>query len=178
MIKPGPKTIPLPSDNVINQTIPSTPIYPSPPTLDEWDFQDQLARGHITLNCTDVTGLGVVTTGTAKDSIQMEWGRSTNMRHSHAQEALNWTIYAEGTEIQDHIKPLWTWKAAVDNLSTSAMSNEAWRGIIIWSIPPMLKWLLLGFELSSVIVDSLSFKRGSKVESDYRESSSIAGWLL
>ena len=39
-------------------------------------------------------------------------------------------------------------------------------------------WWLLGFELSSVIVDSLSFKRGSEVESDNRESSRIACWLL
>ena len=134
IIKPGPETIPLPSDNVINQPIPSTPIYSSTPALDEWDFRDQLARGHITLNCTDVTGLGVVTTGTAKDtwdSIQMEWGRSTDMRRSHAQKALNQTIYAEGMEIQDHIKLLQTQKAAIDNLSTSVMSDEAWRGIII-----------------------------------------------
>ena len=50
-------------------------------------------------------------------------------------------IYAEGMEIQDHIKLLWTWKAAVDNLSTSVMSNEAWRGVIIQSIPPTSKWL-------------------------------------
>ena len=41
---------------------PPTPIYSSTPTLDEWIFRDHLARGHITLNCTDVTGLGVITT--------------------------------------------------------------------------------------------------------------------
>ena len=73
------------------------------------DFCDQLARGHITLNCTNVAGLGVVTTGTVKDawdSIQTEWGRSTNMRRSHAQEALNKTMYIEGTNIQEHIKVL------------------------------------------------------------------------
>jgi hypothetical protein len=40
-------------------------------TLNEWDFQDQLARGHITLNYTNVAGLGVVTTGTAKDANKM-----------------------------------------------------------------------------------------------------------
>ena len=28
----------------------ATPIYSSKPTLDEWVFRDQLARGHITLN--------------------------------------------------------------------------------------------------------------------------------
>ena len=64
----------------------ATPIYSSKPTLDEWVFRDQLARGHITLNCTDVTSLGVVTMGTAKDawdSIQNEWGKSTDMHRSH-----------------------------------------------------------------------------------------------
>ena len=38
----------------------------------------------------------------------------------------------------------------------------------------LLPGMMLGFELSSVIVDSLSFKRGSKVESGCRESSKIA----
>lgn len=124
----------------------STPIYSSTPTLDEWTFQDHLARGHITLNCTDVTSLGVITTGTAKDSwesIQTEWGKSTDMRWSHAQEALNKTEYAEGTEIQDHIKLLRTQRAAVDNLSTQPMLDETWREIVIRSIPPSAKWLLV-----------------------------------
>ena len=63
----------------------NTPIYLTTPTLDEWIFCDQLARGHVTLNCTDVAGLGVITTttGTVKeawDSVQTEWGKSTNMR--------------------------------------------------------------------------------------------------
>ena len=85
-------------------------------------------------------------TGTAKeawDSIQMEWGKSTNMRRSHAQEALNQTTYAEGGDIQDHIKLLQTWKAAVNSLSMSAMNDETWRGIIIQSIPPTPRWLLV-----------------------------------
>src|SRR5277367_3176784 len=59
-----------------------TPIYSTTPTLDEWNFRDQVTRGHITLNCTDIAGLGVITTGTAKeayDSIQNEWGKSTDM---------------------------------------------------------------------------------------------------
>ena len=122
----------------------STPIYLSNPTYNEWIFRDQLTRGHITLNCTDVASLGVVTTGTIKDawdSIQREWGRSTNMQCSHAQEALNRTVYNEGTEIQDHIKVLQTRKAMADNLSTSVMSDETRRGIIIQSIPPTPKWL-------------------------------------
>src|SRR5271168_5411954 len=144
-VKPGPETIPLPSDSETN-IVPliNTPIYSSTPTLDEWNFRDQLARGHITLNCSNVAGLGVVTTGTAKeawDSIQEEWGKSTDMRRSHAQEALNKTIYVEGTNIQDHVKLFHTRKAAVDNMSASGMSDEAWRGIIIQSTPPSAKWL-------------------------------------
>src|SRR5271156_5470304 len=106
--KPGPESIPLPSETPTQVIQPiNTPIYSTTPTIDEWNFRDQLARGHITLNCTNVAGLGVITTGTAKDtwgSIQNEWGRSTNMRRSHAQESLNQTTYAEGTDIQDHIK--------------------------------------------------------------------------
>ena len=68
-------------------------------------------RGHITLNCTEMDSLGVVTTGTAKDawdSIQNEWGKSTDMLCSHAQEVLNWTEYTEGSDIQEHIKLLCT----------------------------------------------------------------------
>ena len=122
----------------------ATPIYSTTPNLDEWNFRDQLTRGHITLNCTDVDSLGVTTTGTAKeawDSIQSEWGRSTDMRRSYAQEQLNRTGYVEGTDIQDHVKLLRARKAAVDNLSTSVMNDETWRGIIIRSIPPTMKWL-------------------------------------
>ena len=125
-------------------TVTPTPIYSSTPSLDEWKFRDQLARGHITLNCTDIASLGVVATETAKEaweSIKSEWGKSTDMRRSHAQEALNRTIYVEGTDIQDHVKLLRTRKAAIDNLSSSAMDDEIWRGIIIRSIPPTAKWL-------------------------------------
>ena len=71
--KPGPESLPLPPDTT-TQPI-STPIYSTTPTLDEWNFRDQLARGHITLNCTDVASLGVVTNGSAKEaweSIQTE----------------------------------------------------------------------------------------------------------
>ena len=57
------------------------------------------------------------------------------------QEALNRTIYVKGTEIQEHIKLLQTRKAMIDNLSTSVMNDEMWRGIIICSIPPTSKWL-------------------------------------
>ena len=125
-------------------TTDSTPIYSTNPSYDEWTFHDQLARGHITLNCTDVAGLGVKTTGTAKeawDSIQTEWGKSTDMRRSHAQEALDRTVYAEDSDIQEHIKLLRTRKAAMDNLSSSTMNDESWKGIIIRSIPPTSKWL-------------------------------------
>jgi transposase InsO family protein len=140
--KPGPESVPLPSETPVQHI--STPIYSTTPTLDEWTFRDQLARGHIALNCSDVAALGVVTTGTAKeawDSIQAEWGKSTDMRRSHAQEALNKTTYDEGTDIQEHVKLLRIRKAAVDNLGTSVMSDETWRGIIIRSIPPTAKWL-------------------------------------
>jgi hypothetical protein len=125
-------------------TTTATPIYSTTPTLDEWNFRDQLTRGHITLNCTDTASLGVETNGTAKDawdSIQAEWGRSTDMRRSHAQEALDRTSFVEGSDIQEHVKLLRTRKAAVENLSTSAMTDETWRGIIIRSIPPTTKWL-------------------------------------
>jgi hypothetical protein len=54
---------------------------------------------------------------------------------------LNKTVYAEGTDIQDHVKLLRTRKVAVDNLSETAMTDETWRGIIIRSIPPSTKWL-------------------------------------
>ena len=127
-------TTPTGAATTTDTTVHTTPIYSTNPTLDEWTFRDQLARGHITLNCTDVMSLGVTTTGTAKDawdSIQNEWGKSTDMRRSHAQEALNRTTFVEGTEIQDHIKLLRTRKAAVDNMSSSTMTDETWRGIII-----------------------------------------------
>jgi len=80
--KPSPESIPLPTSETPTIPIITTPVYSSNPNFDEWNFRDQLARGHITLNCTDVASLGVTTTGTAKDawdSIQTEWGRSTDM---------------------------------------------------------------------------------------------------
>ena len=49
-------------------TVVTTPIYSTRLTLDEWIFRDQLARGHITLNCTDTMSLGVKTDGTAKEA--------------------------------------------------------------------------------------------------------------
>jgi hypothetical protein len=63
------------------------------------------------------------------------------MCRSHAQEALNRTEYAEGSDIQEHIKLMRTCKVAVDNLSTQVMSDKTWRGIIICSILPTMKWL-------------------------------------
>ena len=108
-------TIPKPDPTQSSTTTPesATPIYSSKPTPDKWTFCDQLARDHITLNCTDVASLGVTTTGMAKEawsSIQMEWGKSTDMHRLHAQEALNRTVYVEGADIQDHIKLLRTRK--------------------------------------------------------------------
>ena len=77
----------------------------------------------------------------AWESIQTEWGKSTDMRRSHAQETLNRTVYVEGSDNQEHIKLLRIRRAAVDNLSTTPMTDETWRGIIIRSIPPSTKWL-------------------------------------
>jgi hypothetical protein len=111
----------------------ATPIYSMAPTLDEWNFRDQLTCGHITLNCTDTASLGINTTGTAReawDSIQAEWGKSTDMRRSHAQEVLNRTIFVEGTDIQEHIKLLRTRKAAVENLSMAVMSERPGGGLL------------------------------------------------
>ena len=161
--KPSTSTTPTdPKESPGAATTTPTPVY-STPTLDEWVFRNQLTRGHITLNCTDTTSLGVITAGTTKeawDSIQEEWGKSTYMRQSHAQEALNRTIYIEGTDIQEHIKLLRMQKAAVDNLSTSGMLDETWRGIIICSIPPSTKWLsvipyLYGMRTVADIVSTL-----------------------
>jgi hypothetical protein len=92
-------------------TTTATLIYSTTPTLDEWKYCNQLTCAHITLNCTDTASLGMNTTGTSKDtwdSIQTEWGKSTDMRQLHAQEALNQTIFTEGTDIQEHVKILQT----------------------------------------------------------------------
>ena len=43
--KPGPESIPLPSSETAPAQPISTPIYSSTPTVDEWTFRDQLARG-------------------------------------------------------------------------------------------------------------------------------------
>ena len=140
-----PSTTPATSVSTSTPAAPvATPIYSTTPSLDEWLFRDQLARGHIALNCIDTGSLGVKTTGTAKeawDSIMNEWGKSTDMRRFHAQEALNRTEYVEGTDIQEHIKLLRTRKIALDNLSPSVMSEDTWKGIIVRSIPPTTKWL-------------------------------------
>ena len=122
----------------------ATPVYSSTPSVDEWTFRDRLAQGHITLNCTNMIGLGVVDTGTAKeawDSILAEYGKGTDMRLSHAQDILNQTIFVEGSDIQEHIELLRMRKSAVDNYSASPMSDETWRGLLIRSIPPSAKWL-------------------------------------
>ena len=139
----SPPSTSTPADKATPPVAP-TPVYSSTPTLDEWEFRDQLAKAQITLNCTDVTSLAVASDGTAKevwDSILEEWGKSTDMRRSHAQDALNKTVFVEGSDIQEHIKVLRTRRAALDNLSSSPMSDETWRGVITRSIPPSAKWL-------------------------------------
>ena len=77
------KPVETQTQTVTTESEKATPIYSSKPTLDEWIFRDQLARGHVTLNCVDIVSLGINTTGTAKDawdSVQEEWGKSTDMR--------------------------------------------------------------------------------------------------
>ena len=60
-------TITLPAWLEVGAAVPDpTPIYSTAPSFDEWNFRDKLARGHITLNCTDVAALGVKTTGPPK----------------------------------------------------------------------------------------------------------------
>jgi gag-polypeptide of LTR copia-type len=155
--------IPKPTQSETTTEATTTPIYSTKPTLDEWVFRDQLARGHIALNCTDVSSLGVVTTGTAKEaweSIQSKWGKSTDMRRSHAQEALNRTMFVEGTDIREHVKLLRTRKAALDNLMTSSMTDETWRGILIQSIPPTSKWLLVIPSLYALTSSASVWKSG------------------
>ena len=63
--KPSP---PASASSETAETPTGTPIYSTKPILDEWTFGDQLARGHITLNCIDVAGLGVKTDGTAQEA--------------------------------------------------------------------------------------------------------------
>ena len=82
------------------------------------------------------------------------------MRWSHAQEALNKMTFTEGTKIQDHIELLHSRRAVLNNLSMSVMNDETWRGVIICSIPPMLKWLpvipfLYAMTLSANIISTL-----------------------
>jgi len=162
------------------------PIYSTDPSRDEWHFHDQLARGHITLNCTDIASLGVKTTGMAReawDSIQNEWGKSTDMRRFYAQEILDWTVYSEGTSEQDHVKLLRARRAAVDNLSTMGMTDEAWRGIIIRSIPPSSKWLPVILSLytmtlsadliSTLLAHGMILKRGTQGRVSSSSSSTV-----
>ena len=126
------------------------------------------------------------TSGTAKeawDSILAEWGTSTDMRRSHAEEALHRTEYTEGSSIQDHINLLRDRKAAVDNLSTSTLSDEAWRGVLIRSIPPTPKWLpllpsLYSLPTSANIISTLLAHAMIDRGSSTKGSSSASGTAL
>jgi hypothetical protein len=44
------------------------PIYSGNPNYDKWNYPDKFTQGHITLNCTDVAGLSVMASGTAKEA--------------------------------------------------------------------------------------------------------------
>ena len=157
-----------------------TPIYSTTPSLDEWIYRDELAVGHIALNCVNAETLGINTYGTAKeawDSIHTEWGKSTDMRRSHAQEALSQTKYVEGTSMQDHIKTLRGRRAALDNLNDSVMTDETWRGIIIRSIPrSATQWLPVIPSLytmtSSADVVSMLLTHGLMMGDDIKPTSS------
>ena len=164
----------------------ATPLYSLTPTYEEWLFRDQLTKGLVALNCSNTISLGVNTSGTAKeawDSILAEWGTSTDMRRSHAEEALHHTEYTEGSSIQDHINLLRDRKAAVDNLSTSTLSDEAWRGVLIWSIPPTPKWLpllpsLYSLPTSANIISTLLAHAMIDRGSSTKGSSSASGTAL
>ena len=133
-----------PTPTITTVTAAPTPVYSTTPSYDEWIFRDQLARGHIALNVKDMSSLGVKTTGTAKeawDSIQAQWGKSTEMRRSYAEEALNRTKYTNGTDMREHLKLLRGRKAALDVFMTTLMMDETWKGIIIRSFPPTPQWL-------------------------------------
>ena len=133
-----------PTPTITTVTAAPTPVYSTTPSYDEWIFRDQLARGHIALNVKDMSSLGVKTTGTAKeawDSIQAQWGKSTEMRRSYAEEALNRTKYTDGTDVREHLKLLRGRKAALDVFMTTPMMDETWKGIIIRSFPPTPQWL-------------------------------------
>jgi hypothetical protein len=102
------------------------------------------------------------------------------MRRSHAQEALNRTEFVKGSDIQDHIKLLRTRKVAVDNLSTQAMLDETWRGILIRSIPPSAKWLpvipsLYSMTTSADIISSTLLAHGMIIGKGTVKSTTAAG---
>jgi hypothetical protein len=43
-----------------------TPIYLTNPSFDKWNYHNHLVPGHITLDCTDITGLVIMCRGTRK----------------------------------------------------------------------------------------------------------------
>jgi len=88
----------------------------------------------------------------------------------------------EGTDIQEHVKLLRTRRAAVDNLGTSVMSDETWRGIIIRSIPPTAKWLpvipsLYAMSSSADIISTL-FAHGMIAGKDTKSSGNASNTVL
>ena len=175
--------IPKPAQSSTPDKSAPTPIYSTTPSLDEWIYRDELAVGHIALNCVNAETLGINTSGTAKeawDSIHTEWGKSTDMRRSHAQEALSQTKYVEGTSMQDHIKTLRGRRAALDNLNDSVMTDETWRGIIIRSIPrSATQWLPVIPSLytmtSSADVVSMLLTHGMMMGDDIKPTTTSSG---
>ncbi len=132
----GPTTVPLPPDPI--------PIYSLNPSQDEWNFHDQLAHSHIILNALDPISLGVRTDGTAKecwDSITAEHAKKTDMALSKAESALNALKFDGNSVIDAHVSELHTQRQAVNDLSTTAMSDQVFHGIIIRSILPTDNWM-------------------------------------
>ncbi|KAK0221147.1 hypothetical protein EDD85DRAFT_960314 [Armillaria nabsnona] len=131
-----PTTTPLPPD--------PTPIYSSSPSYDKWVFHDQLAHSHIILNVLDPIRLGVKTDGTAKecwDSIIAEHAKKTNMALSEAEASLNGAKFNGNSNIDTHVADLCTKRHAVNDLHTTALSDQEFKGIIIRSIISTDHWM-------------------------------------
>ncbi|KAK0431593.1 hypothetical protein EV421DRAFT_1720396, partial [Armillaria borealis] len=130
-------------------TIPDpTPMWSTTPSRDEWKYCDTHVRSHIILNVLDPIGLGVKTTGSAKetwDSIMDTYGIQNEMALSEAKGMLEKTEYVDGADVDAHIQDLWTKRRAVDDLSdpTKVMTDQEFQGIIIRSIPHVPNWIPL-----------------------------------
>ncbi|KAK0242140.1 hypothetical protein EDD85DRAFT_785306 [Armillaria nabsnona] len=129
-----PTTVPLPLD--------PTPIYSS--SYNKWVFHNQLAHSHNIFNVLDPIGLEVKTDGTAKecwDSIIKEHAKKTDMALSEAEASLNATKFNRNSDINAHVADLCMKQHAVNDLHTTALTDQEFKGIIICSIIPMDNWM-------------------------------------